>query len=224
MTEITIRDVLRIIRQRIWLIVLLPFFAATAAAVLVWFVIPPVYTATASLYVLNKQSTENSIINYSDLQSSALLTADYRELILSKRVLSAVAKQYGQNADSMQEDFDIGVTSANNTRVLEIAVTSGDPVLAANMANAIGREFATTVVEIMDANNVSFVDIAEPPPAPAAPKKLLTVGIAGIAALLLAIGIALLLEMLNTTIRTAEDVEKALGLSVLARVPSFEVK
>ena len=224
MTELTIKDVFKIMLQRIWLVVLVPLFVVIVTAVLVWFVIAPVYTATTSMYVLNKQSAENSMINYSDLQSSALLTADYRELILSKRVLSAVAQEYGLDAETMQEDFDIEVSSANNTRVLEISVTSGDPVLAANMATAIGREFSTTVVEIMDANNVNFVDIAEPPLAPSAPQKALTVAVAGIAALLLAIGLALMIEMLNTTIRTAEDVEKALGLTVLARVPAFEVK
>ena len=219
MTELTIKDVLKIILRRIWLIVLVPLFAVIVTTVLVYYVIAPVYTATASLYVLNKQNAEN-VINYSDLQSSALLTADYRELILSKRVMSAVADQYNIAVDTMQKDFDIAVTSANNTRVIEISVTSGDPVLAANLANAIGKEFSVTVVEIMDANNVNFVDIAEPPTEPSAPKKLMTIAIAGIAALMLAIGIALL----NTTSRTVDDVEQALGLTVLARVPRFEVK
>ncbi len=223
MTELTLRDIFKILLRRIWLIVLLPFVAVVAATLLVYYVIVPVYTATASMYVLNKQSTESSI-NYSDLQSSALLTADYRELVLSKRVLSKVAEEYGLNPAGMQQNFDIEVTSANNTRVIEISVTSSDPVLAANLANSIGKEFSSIVIEIMDANNVSFVDVAEPPLAPSAPRKLMTIAVAWLAALMLAIGLAVLLEMLNTTIRTAEDVEKELGLSVLARVPRFEVK
>lgn len=221
MTELTIRDIFRIILRRIWLVVLIPFFTVVAAALLVYYAIVPVYTATASMYVLNKQNAE-SVINYSDLQSSALLTADYRELVLSRRVLSTVANEHGLNAADMQKDFDIEVASANNTRVIQISVTSSDPVLAANLANSIGKEFSTIVVEIMDANNVSFVDIAEPPLEPSAPKKLTTIVAAGVAALMLAIGIAVMVEMLNTTIRTAEDVEKALGLSVLARVPQID--
>ncbi len=222
MTELSIKDVFSIIARRIWLVVLVPLCAVIAAAVLVFFVIAPVYTATTSLYVLNKQSVEN-IINYSDLQSSALLTADYRELILSKRVLSAVAGQFGLDVEDIREDFDIEVTSANNTRVIEISTTSGDPVLAANLSNAIGLEFSHTVVEIMDANNVNFVDIAEPPIEPSAPQKLLVIAITGVASLMLAIGIALVIEMLNTAIRTPEDVEQALGLTVLASIPKIEV-
>lgn len=223
MTELTIKDILRIIVRWIWLVVLFPLFTTIITTILVYYVIMPVYTATTSLYVLNRQTTEN-VINYSDLQSSALLTADYRELILSKRVLSAVADEFSLEADTMRDDFNIEVTSANNTRVIKISVTSEDPVLAANLANAIGKEFSITVVEIMDANNVNFVDFAEPPLEPSAPKKLLTIALAGLTALMLSIGIALLIEMLNTTIRTVEDVEKALGLTVLARIPKFEVK
>ena len=223
MTELTLRDIFKILLRRIWLIMLLPFVAVVAATLLVYYVIVPVYTATATMYVLNKQSAE-SVINYNDLQSSALLTADYRELVLSKRVLSKVAKEYGLDPTAMRQNFGIEVTSANNTRVIEISVTSSDPVLAANLANSIGKEFSSIVIEIMDANNVSFVDVAEPPMEPSAPRKLMIITVAGLAALMLAMGLAILLETLNTTIRTVEDVEKELGLSVLARVPRFEVK
>lgn len=223
MTELTVKDIFRIIARRIVLVVVIPLLAVIGTAALVYYVIEPVYTAAISLYVLNKQSTDNAV-NYSDLQSSALLTADYREIVLSRRVLGAVASEYGLAAETLEREFDIKVSSANNTRIIEISVTSGDPVLAANLANAIGQEFSTTVVEIMDANNVNFVDIAEPPVEPSAPQKLKTIAAAGVVSLMLSIGIALMIEMLNTTIRTAEDVEKSLGLAVLARVPKFEVK
>jgi capsular polysaccharide biosynthesis protein len=219
--ELTLKDIYRILSRRIWLVVLLPLVTVIITAVLVYFVISPVYTATASMYVLNKQSTENAV-NYSDLQSSTLLTADYREIILSKRVLRAVEKQ-GFDRKAV-EGSDIEVTSANNTRIIEISVTSEDPVLAANLANAIGQEFSSTVVDIMDADNVNFVDVAEPPLEPSAPQKLQVIAMVGIVALLGSIVIALAREMMNTTLRTAEDVEKALGLTVLARIPKFEVK
>ena len=39
-----------------------------------------------------------------------------------------------------------------------------------------------------------------------------------------AILLAVMTEILNTTIRTADDVEKKLGFTVLARIPKLEVK
>lgn len=224
MKELTLKDVFKIILRRIWLVVLLPVCAVIVTAIMVFYFIPPTYTASASMYVLNKQNVDSNMINYSDLQSSALLTADYRELVLSKRVLSAVADDFNLDAETIKDEYNVEVTSANNTRIIVISATSEDPVLAANLANAIGKEFAVVVVDIMDANNVSFVDVAEPPLEPSAPRKLMSIAIAGIAGLLVAIVIAVLIEMLNTTIRTVEDVENHLGLTVLARIPKFEVK
>ena len=66
--------------------------------------------------------------------------------------------------------------------------------------------------------------MAEVPRSPSAPKKLRTVLIAAFIALLLCVFIVELIEILNTTIRTVDDVEKKLGLTVLARIPKFEVK
>ena len=223
MNELTLRDAVRIILRKIWLVAAIPFGAIVVSTLLVTFVIDPRYTASTTLYVLNKQNVE-SVVNYSDLQSSQLLTADYRELALSKRVLAAVAEQFGLDAEEMQKDYGIEVTSANNTRVIEISATSEDPVLAANLANAIGQEFSVCVVEIMDVNNVNVVDAAIPPVKPSAPQKLLLIGISGVGGLAFAVILALLMEMFNTTIRTREDVETGLGVTVLACIPKVEVR
>jgi capsular polysaccharide biosynthesis protein len=220
----TLKDAFRIILNKIWLVVAIPFVAVVVATILVTFVIEPQYTASTTMYVLNKQNADNNVINYADLQSSQLLTADYRELALSARVLSAVADQLGLNAEDLQKKYDITVTAANNTRVIQISATSEDAVLAANLANTIGQEFAVSVMEIMDVNNVSVVDVAVPPTEPSAPRKLMAIAGAGVGGLAVAVALVLVMEMFNTTIRTREDVERALGLTVLASIPKVEVK
>ncbi|MBR3305091.1 MAG: hypothetical protein IKR03_01565 [Clostridia bacterium] len=221
--EIQFKDILRNILKHIWIVILVPLAAAVITGFIVSYVIPPVYTASASMYVLNKNGEDDSV-NYSDLQSSTLLTADYREIALSKTVLSAVADEYGLNAQTIQREYKIGVTNKNSTRIIVISATAEDPVLAADLANAVGKKFASTVVDITNASNVNFVDMAEVPRSPSAPKKLRTVLIAAFIALLLCVFIVELIEILNTTIRTVDDVEKKLGLTVLARIPKFEVE
>ncbi len=222
--EMSLKSIFDMLLRRIWLIVLVPMFTVIITAAIVFFAVAPKYTATVSLYVLNKQSTDNATVNYSDLQSSTLLTADYSELIMSKRVLSTVGAAYGIDHEQLRDDYNVKVSNANNTRIIEVSVTSKDPALAANLANSIGSEFARAVVEIMDADNVNFVDIAEPPVEPSAPKKVRTIAVAGIVSLIAAASVALAIELLNNTIRTQEDVESKLGLPVLARVPKYEVK
>lgn len=223
MEEIALKDIFKILKKRLWLIILLPIVAAVAAFVIVNYAIIPVYTSTATMYVLNKQNEDN-VVNYNDLQSGTLLTADYRELALSKRVLAPVAEEYNLNAGTLQSDFNITVEAANNTRVIEISATAPDPVLAANIANSVGYEFSYTVSEIMDVSNVNFVDMAEASSSPSAPKKMRLTAIAGLAGFVLAVGIALAIDFMNTTIRTKEDVENYLELTVLANIPKLKNK
>lgn len=55
------------------------------------------------------------------------------------------------------------------------------------------------------------------------PKKKIVIGSAFILSLLLGVGIALLLERLDTSVRSAEDAERKLGLPMLAAVPLVEL-
>lgn len=222
MREISLKDIYESLLRRMALVVVFPVIAVIVTAAIVFFVEDPVYTSSASMYVLNKQNTENNSINYSDLQSSAMLTADYREIILSKRVLSEVAEEYHMSVAAIKSGTR--VSTANDTRVLVISVTMEDPVLAANLANAIGKEFAITVVEIMEVDNVSFVDYAELSTRPSAPDKANNILIAGVLGLIVGMVIAACIDIFNTTIRTVDDVEKHLNLTVLARIPRIEEK
>lgn len=222
MREILLKDIYESILRRMLLVVVFPVIAVIVTAAVVFFIEDPVYTSSASMYVLNKQDTENNSINYSDLQSSAMLTADYREIILSKRVLSEVADEYHMSVAAIKSGTR--VSTANDTRVLLISVTMEDPVLAANLANAIGKEFAITVVEIMEVDNVSFVDYAELSSRPSAPDKANNILIAGVLGLIVGMVIAACIDIFNTTIRTVDDVEKHLNLTVLARIPRIEEK
>lgn len=68
-------------------------------------------------------------------------------------------------------------------------------------------------------NNVRIIDPATPPQFPIKPKKglALLLGLAG--GLLAGFGAALLLERLDETLRTQEDVEKKLGMPFLGLIP-----
>jgi polysaccharide biosynthesis transport protein len=69
-------------------------------------------------------------------------------------------------------------------------------------------------------NNVSIVDYAITPDGPIGPNRLRTVFIALILSLCLVIGCALILEYLDDTVHSTDDVERLLHLPALAVIPS----
>ena len=127
MKELTLKGFFKIIKKRLWVLLTIPIVAVLVALALLRYTVTPKYTAQMSMYVLNRQDTE-STVNFSDLQSSALLTADYRELALSRRVLDPVAEELGLSPHTRKYTYRIAVESANTPRAIEISATAADPL------------------------------------------------------------------------------------------------
>ena len=68
------------------------------------------------------------------------------------------------------------------------------------------------------ANLLTVVDPASPPAEPASPRVLLNTLLAGIVGLLLALGVAFLLDHLDDTVKSPDDVETAIGLPTLGTI------
>ena len=68
------------------------------------------------------------------------------------------------------------------------------------------------------ANLLTVVDPASPPEGPASPRVLLNTVLAAFVGLLLAVGVVFLLEYLDDTVKTAEQVEALVGLPTLGTV------
>jgi capsular exopolysaccharide synthesis family protein len=79
-----------------------------------------------------------------------------------------------------------------------------------------------SVTGMMQMSNVRILDRAEPPDRPSSPQPLRNLALAMLVGLAGGVGLAFLLEMLDTTITTREQVEERLGLAFLGIIPSIE--
>ncbi len=77
------------------------------------------------------------------------------------------------------------------------------------------------ISEAMKVSGIYVVDEAIAPTAPVKPRKLLNTAIAGILGLFVGIGIALILEQMDTTFKTLEEVERAVSAPILGIIPDF---
>lgn len=68
-------------------------------------------------------------------------------------------------------------------------------------------------------SSVELVNEAFPALRPVKPKKVLNIALGGIAGLLLGVGLAFFIEYLDTSVKTIDDVEHALGIPVLGVIP-----
>jgi capsular exopolysaccharide synthesis family protein len=85
-----------------------------------------------------------------------------------------------------------------------------------------GRERETSLAGHLKTNNVRLLDAALIPEVPIAPNLSRAVALSGLLALLVALGLAFLLEVLDSTVKSQEDVEKSAGLVFLGLIPRIE--
>ncbi len=218
--ELDLRDLWRMVANRWELIVVIPLVAMLISAAISVFLITPQYQSSATLLVL-KQQPEQSL-QFTDLQISRQLVQTYREIARSRRILENVI-------DSLNLDYSYGqlrekveVTAVQNTEVIHITVTDPDPRLARRIANQVADSFKAQTEEITQLESVTILDHAVIPSRPVSPRIPLNIAIALAVGLMVALALVFLLEYLDNTVKTAEDVQEYLGLPVLGIIPYME--
>ena len=126
---IDLSEIYFLFRQRIKWIVVALVAGAVAAAIITLFFITPLYRATASLYVVS--ASNDSVVDLSDLQIGASLTADYEILLLSRPMMESVIQNLAlEDATVESLSKQITITNPSDTRILQITVEDKDPELA----------------------------------------------------------------------------------------------
>ncbi|HLN62794.1 MAG TPA: Wzz/FepE/Etk N-terminal domain-containing protein [Symbiobacteriaceae bacterium] len=218
--ELDLREVFLIIRRRLWLLVALPVVAGVVAGLVSAFVLSPVYSASTTLWVIKDGTGQ---IQYNDLLLNRNLTKTYAEVAKSRAVMSDVISSLNLTGVKIADlQAKLTVTPVRDTEILEFAVQDENPVMAARIADAVAVSFKEQIRSYMKVENVVVVDQAAAPTSPIKPRKLMNVAVAMVLGFMAAAGLAFLLEYLDTSIKTPEDVTRHVGLPVLGIIPVIE--
>ncbi|MBR6769642.1 MAG: protein-tyrosine kinase [Lachnospiraceae bacterium] len=217
--EIDLREIFLLLLSKLWLIILVGILTASIAFGLSAFLIKPSYDSTTKIYILNRQ--DENTLTYSDVQLGTQLTKDYAQLITGRLVLEKVIEELGLSGMAYEDMLGkVSVATPTDTRILSITVSDRDPVLAMNIANSIRENAAVHIKNVMDIEAVNVAETANLPTQKAGPSVAKWVLAGGSLGALLVIAVILLIYFLDDTIKTSDDVEKYLGLSTLALIPS----
>jgi len=220
--EISLKQIFEILRKRAWIIVAITLTAIFIATIINFFLIKPVYESNTTIMVgkpRNRIVDENNPITYQEIQTNRLLVSTYREIAKSRTVLEEVIKDLNLDISIGQLREKVDVSLVKDTEIIQIKVQDHDPETAANLANTIASAFSKQVIKIMNVENVQVLDEAIPQLSPVKPKKTMNIAISLVLGAMLGIFVAFILEFLDTSIKTPEDVEKYLGLPVIGTIP-----
>lgn len=216
----TLLELLTLLRKHLKLVIMLPIVCMVAMGLASVLMMNDTYTATTDMYVLaSSEGSNSSSALSSDLSASQMLTNDVATLLQSDRVMSDAADQVGL---PNLRGYNITVTSESTTRVITLQVTSSDAQGSANVANALADCVSNVAQEVMNVESVNVIDEAPTPEAPSGPNRMLYVAVAAMAGLFAAVAIVVLMDVIDTRVRSAEDVEELLELPVIGRIPEMK--
>ena len=211
-----------------WQILLCLILGAAIAFGVTRFLMTPKYEATSSIYIVS--ASNNSVVNLTDLQIGAQLTADYQELLLSRPLLEDVIanlelkEDEGKKAMPVEALRDmIEVTNTPDTRILKIKVTSPDPQKSADIANELVAQACIYLPEIMETDEPNLVEEAIPPTSKSSPSYSKNILLGGVIGAAVCCSILTARYLMNDTFMTPDDVERYLGIQPLAVIPEGDL-
>ncbi len=222
---ISLKELFQTVKKRLWLIVLITVILTTISGLVSYFLLTPVYQSSTQLLV-NQEKTDQAAYNTGDIQANIQLINTYNVIIKSAAILDLVSEELNGAYSAFELNNMITVGSIQNSQVLTLTVESTDPVMAAKIANTTAEVFQQQVVSIMNVDNVNILASAQvgENPSPVKPQPVLNMAIAFVVGLMASVGLAFLLEFLDNTVKTEQDIEKLLGLPVLGTVVLIEDK
>ena len=164
-------------------------------------------------------SSDDSVVDLSDLNMGTSLTADYEELILSYPVLNIVIDRLDLEMTSEKLAKMITLVNPGNTRILRITVTSTDPYLARDIANTVAEVSVEYLPETMGTIAPTIAQTARLATNKSGPSYLKYTMMGAMLGMVLCCGFFIVLYLLDDTIRTPEDMEKYLGMVPLTSIP-----
>lgn len=141
----------------------------------------------------------------------AVLEQNYREAAARENELRGNFEK--QRAEVLEQN-----QAAINYRIIQQEIDTNKTLLD----GLLQRSRETDIILNGTPNNVRIVDRALVPRSPSGPERNKNIIIAFISSLLLGIGLSFLIDWLNDSVKSTDDLEKQIGLPVLAVIPQSQ--
>ena len=214
--EIDLLELFYALKKRILLIILIGLLFGCLSSVYTRLFVAPVYTSSATMLVLTKETTLASV---SDLQIGTKITSDYSVLINSRPVLQAVVDNLGLDMNYKTLRSSITVTNPEDTRVLQLSVNNGDAELAKQIVDELAAVSSEYIGDQMDVVPPKIIEEGEIPTSRTSPSMSRAAMMGVLAGVMLTCGIICVMTIMDDTIKNEEDITKYLGISTLSSVP-----
>lgn len=215
------KELLRMVRRR-WATIVALCLVGVIGSLVYSFTTTSTYHSTARVFISTEVS--NSAEQFYAGAFTTQRVASYADLATSRELMQRVVKRLDLNLTAHQLSDKVSAEVVPDTVLIDVEVRDPSPQVAQQIAKVAAEELADYLTEVETSGEsdstvkATIVNPADYDPDPVAPRTLLNTVVAGILGLLLGIAVAVARELLDTSVSSAEDVEKTLDSPVLASV------
>ncbi len=228
---ISLKEIFDLLRKHLSTILISMFAGLALAAVVTFFIITPSYSSRAQLIVTLPQSdgTANNS-NLNDVNYNLQMLNTYKDIIkegdaLSTEVHNRLKANYDLDMTATAIKKNLEVTQSENSQMFSISATSDKAVDAQHIANTAAEVFQDTLKDVLNnVDKVTIISKATASTSPVSPNNKLNLAIGLVLGLMVGVGLAFLLELLDRTVKDQKFVTDTLGFTLLGAVPEMTAK
>ncbi|GFM17032.1 hypothetical protein PO1_contig-013-6 [Mycobacterium sp. PO1] len=199
--------------------------AVVLGAVVVSLVTTPMYQASTRLFVSTTSGSSVSDI-YQGSRFSQERVISYAELLMGQSLAQHTIDKLGLDMTSAQLQANVTASAKPDTVLIDVDVLDSSPVRARDIANTLSDEFVAKVRDLETPENGATPDArvvveqrASIPSHPVVPKTTRNIAIGLVLGLVAGVGLALLRDLLDNTVKRRETLEEITASAVVGTIP-----
>ncbi|KAB2332589.1 YveK family protein [Bacillus mesophilum] len=221
---ISLKELFQTLKKRMALIIIITLVAVMASGAVSYFVLTPVYQSSTQILV--NQTAEEGQYSTNEVQTNLQLINTYNIIIKSPVILEKVIDELNLNMSASQLNAKLTVQNEQNSQVVNLSVQDENAATAAEIANTTAEVFRNEIATIMsiDVNDVTILSpaVVTENQSPIKPQPLLNIAIALVVGAMAGVGLAFLLEYMDNTVKTEQDIEKIAELPVIGVIATID--
>lgn len=223
---ISIVELIQILKKKALLIIMTTIAGIGLAAGVTFFMLTPIYDSAAQLIVQNKQAEGTNLQN--DINGNVMLINTYKDMIKGDIVIDAVQKELQKEYQFTYSNSElkaiIEVEQAQNSQMFRIIAKSPEPRKAATIANVTAGIFQKKAEDVLEVSKVTITSKGVVPSKAIFPNNKLNLLIGAVLGMMLGVGLAFLLELLDKTVKDERFIAESLALPILGQVSEISKK
>ena len=220
---VNLREFGALLIKRIWVVALCIILMGTATLIYTKTAVTPMYEAGFYAYVNNKSYKDTDAVSSQDLAVAIRLSESYAHMIVTDLVLERVKEELDIDASTAQLRKLIKAEAVEESEMFTVTVTTSNPQLSVDVANAIAKVAPEEIPTIVEGSSAKIIEYPKMPTKPSSPNVAQNTIIGLLLGAVIGLGIVFLEMILDTRIKSEDDLVRISKMPVLGVIPDMTV-